>query len=584
MDIQREIWKVRHGATDNVAGKLSLCQGMPVIIRNNDATELCMTNGQEGFVSGWQSSKAGHGKRVPDTLFIQLNNPPKLVQIPGLPDNVVPIVRNTKTIQCVFPSDHKESIERQQVSVLPNFAMTTHAAQGKTRPYNVVHLNSCFNHMSYYSSLSRSASAAGTAIIQGFDSKVITRGCSGYLRQEFREQELLDEITKLRYTGKLPTHIEPGTRTAMIQEFQLWIGTDYLPSKTDPTLRWLTQDPIGLISSVNDSPWQLVDKTKSYGNLTSTGNAFVSAKGSTSVIHNNLKHQQEAMITDAESPAKKAKNSKASSVMPSPLGLTWDRENYSCGYDSLLVILFDIWKDNPQVWSGVFRGLNRHCALWSQGFDNIIKGSTTFEQVRDDWRYVLHTTDPVMFPRGTHGISVAGLAEEILKVTESIASSQHQCSTCEYAENPIDDKLTYVLHADNSTKHSTNTWVNGLSQTTHRRCPDCNHSMKQVIFYNEIPNIVILEYPMKNIQTSHSLKIMTDKGEMTILNLRGLVYHGGYHFTSRIISSEEKVWYHDGINTGKLCLTDGILGNQSDDRLRMCRGRDLVLAVYAQKF
>jgi hypothetical protein len=155
-DIQREIWKVRHGATDNVAGKLSLCIGMPVIIRNNDATELCITNGQEGFVARWQSSKGTHGKRVLDTLFIKLNNPPKVVQIPGLPDNVVPIVRNTKTIQCVFPSDHKESIERQQVSVLPNFAMTAHAAQGKTRPYNVVHLNSCFNHMSYYSSLSRS--------------------------------------------------------------------------------------------------------------------------------------------------------------------------------------------------------------------------------------------------------------------------------------------------------------------------------------------------------------------------------------------------------------------------------------------
>ena len=55
----------------------------------------------------------GHGKRVLDILFIKLNNPPKLVQIPGLPDNVVPIVRNTKTVQCVFPSDHKESIERQ---------------------------------------------------------------------------------------------------------------------------------------------------------------------------------------------------------------------------------------------------------------------------------------------------------------------------------------------------------------------------------------------------------------------------------------------------------------------------------------
>ena len=364
-DVQREIWKVRHGATDNVAGKLSLCHGMPVIMRNNDATELCITNGQEGFVSGWQSSRASHGKRVLDTLFIQLYNPPKLVQIPGLPDNVVPIVRNTKTIQCVFPSDHKEPIERQQVSVLPNFAMTAHAAQGKTRPYNVVHLNSCFNHMSYYSSLSRSALAAGTVIIQGFDSKVITRECSGYLRQEFREQELLDEITKLRYKGKLPTHIEPSTRTAMIQEFQLWKGTDYVPAKTDTALKWSSKDPIGLIFSVNDSPWQLVDKRKSHGNFTSITTSFVSAKGSTSVNNKNLKHQQDAIVTGAEPPAKKAKIYKPLSIMPSPLGLTWDGENYSCGYDSLLVILFDIWKDNPQVWSGVFRGLNRHCAILS---------------------------------------------------------------------------------------------------------------------------------------------------------------------------------------------------------------------------
>src|SRR4051794_7753118 len=85
--------------------------------------------------------------------------------------------------------------------------MTAYAAQGKTRPYNVVHLNSCHNHMAYYTALSRSASAEGTIIIQGFDSKVISRGCSGYLRQEFRELELLDDITRLKYVGQLPDDI-----------------------------------------------------------------------------------------------------------------------------------------------------------------------------------------------------------------------------------------------------------------------------------------------------------------------------------------------------------------------------------------
>jgi hypothetical protein len=88
----------------------------------------CITKGQEGIVVGWQSYRAEHGKQVLDTLFVELNNPPQLVQIPGLPNNVVPIVKNTQIITCIFPSDLKESVQRQQVSVLPNFAMTAHAS------------------------------------------------------------------------------------------------------------------------------------------------------------------------------------------------------------------------------------------------------------------------------------------------------------------------------------------------------------------------------------------------------------------------------------------------------------------------
>jgi hypothetical protein len=368
----------------------------------------------------------------------------------------------------------------------------------------------------------------------------------------------------------------------MIQEFQLWKGTDYVPSKTHAALRWSSNDPIGLLSSIDDSPWQIVDKRKSHGKATEMSLSFVSAKGSIPV--NNKKHNLDSALTDPQQPpTKKMRVSQASSIVSSPLGLKWDKDNYSCGYDSLLVILFDIWKDNPDVWSDVLRDMNTHGALLSQAFDNMFKGLTTFEEVRDEWRNVLHITDPLKYPTGTHGISVASLAEELLHKTESIASSQHQCSRCDFAEIPVDDKLTYVLHADNSTKHSTNDWINNLSQITHKRCPNCNHKMKQVIFYNEVPNIVVLEYPMKNIQTSHCLEFLTEEGEQQKLTLRGIVYHGGYHFTSRIISSDQHIWYHDGIHTGKMCIRDGILGNLSNDKLRLCRDRNFVLALYAQK-
>jgi hypothetical protein len=36
----------------HVPGKLNVCLGLPVMNRNNDATELCITKGQEGRVVG----------------------------------------------------------------------------------------------------------------------------------------------------------------------------------------------------------------------------------------------------------------------------------------------------------------------------------------------------------------------------------------------------------------------------------------------------------------------------------------------------------------------------------------------------
>jgi len=48
--------------------------------------------------------------------------------------------------------------------------------------------------MSYYTCLSHSTTADGAIIMQGFDPSIITRGCSGYLRQEFREHEILNNI------------------------------------------------------------------------------------------------------------------------------------------------------------------------------------------------------------------------------------------------------------------------------------------------------------------------------------------------------------------------------------------------------
>ena len=92
------IWNLPHSATQHFHGKLSRCIGMPVIIKNNDTTELCITKGQEGHVVIWLAGKGLHGQLVLNTLFIKLDQSAKTINIDGLPENVVPITRGSKNV------------------------------------------------------------------------------------------------------------------------------------------------------------------------------------------------------------------------------------------------------------------------------------------------------------------------------------------------------------------------------------------------------------------------------------------------------------------------------------------------------
>jgi hypothetical protein len=96
--------------------------------------------------------------------------------------------------------------------------------------------------------------------VQLFSPQLITCGASGYLRQEFCELELLDEITKLRYEGRLPDHIQGNFRNPLIRTYQTWKGTNYVPDLTHPALKWSAKDPLPLLPVITDATWQLVEK------------------------------------------------------------------------------------------------------------------------------------------------------------------------------------------------------------------------------------------------------------------------------------------------------------------------------------
>jgi hypothetical protein len=70
--------------------------------------------------------------------------------------------------------------------------------------------------------------------------------------------------------------------------------------------------------------------------------------------------------------------------------------------------------------------------------------------------------------------------------------------------------------------------------------------------------------------------------ETIVLDVRGLIYHGDFHFTSCIIGADGNMWYHDGMVTGSNCENEGNFDKFSSRELLKCKGKRLVLVVYAR--
>ncbi|KAI0640762.1 hypothetical protein C8Q79DRAFT_920776 [Trametes meyenii] len=241
-NLRMALWKIPPALTNHHAGVLELCEGMPVLLKFNEATELCATNGAQAVVDCWDSSTV-NGREVLDTLYVRLVDPPRDVQLPGLPVNVIPLTRNAKTVACTLPAgDSVLNIDREQVMVLPNFAMTDYCSQGRTLAFNLCHLVDCRGHQAIYTCLSRSSSLCHTILIGAFDTSKIRCGASSALKREFRELEILDHITSLRESGTLPSCVHGSTRAPLIASFQAWKGKHFVPPHVHASLNWADED------------------------------------------------------------------------------------------------------------------------------------------------------------------------------------------------------------------------------------------------------------------------------------------------------------------------------------------------------
>ena len=99
-------------------------------------------------------------------------------------------------------------------------------------------------------------------IVQSFSPRPITGGASGWLRQEFRELELLDDITTLAYRSILPKEINGLTRGIRIKQYRDWKGHDYVPKNVHRSIIWSLNSPFIQASIEEESDWKLIKRKK----------------------------------------------------------------------------------------------------------------------------------------------------------------------------------------------------------------------------------------------------------------------------------------------------------------------------------
>ena len=146
--------------------------------------ECCVTNRVEATIVAWKETYLHHlSETLPvlNVLFVKLTNPPQASKLEGLPSNVVPLTQTSTTVECQLPNGDVQTICREQINVLPNFAMTDYASQGRTRLNNVLDLMGCSSHLLYYTCFSHSSTVSGTVVIKGFNPGIIQGGVSGWL-------------------------------------------------------------------------------------------------------------------------------------------------------------------------------------------------------------------------------------------------------------------------------------------------------------------------------------------------------------------------------------------------------------------
>jgi hypothetical protein len=330
-------------------GLIPLYVGMPVILRNrNISTELGITNGSQGTVRKVFIKPCTSNYSVAQCVIVEF--PDSNVDIPCLPLHHFPLTpttwKFTTTVADSTGIKRNARVSRSQLNLQPAFAITGHAAQGKTLPQVLVDLHE--GGFAAYVSASRARTRDGLFLSGTVSLDDLNRPVSSDLRHECRRLERLEYNTKVRHgfeAGSVMPTLDPESETEISD-----VRTLKLPSATPVTLNRPRLLPDAMLTAPSHSRPDLPDHDDG---------------------------------------------------LPSPAGCVWSAN--SCAYDTFFMTMFAAYQDAVDVWRQAFKTMGPWFLFLANLFEDLMTpvnftDPQSFSKCRDDLRVLLSEHDARIFP------------------------------------------------------------------------------------------------------------------------------------------------------------------------------------------
>jgi hypothetical protein len=558
---------------DGLPGFIPLYTGMPVVLRTkNISTDLGIMNGSQGFVRSLQTAVCPEGFTYCTCVLVEF--PDSNVTLPGLPKGYFPIVpvKSTFTTQLVSEDGTTYTIRltRSQLPVQPGFAVTGQSAQGKTLPCVLANLHE--GGFGAYVAASRARNREGLCITEPVTLQQLNKLIPHSLLLETKRLAAIEHNTYIRY----------GFSQGILQ--------------TVPDPEGETEDRKTIPVASFDIPPPRPKRNRDCDNQ--------------GKVEDNKPSPKRQRISNAIANRKQALSG----------GCTWSEADWSCAYDSVLMIVFYAYLAFNTTAKDSWKGQTQLNVTLAQSFDYLIssqarlKSPSEFDVLRDRLRDFLTRQDPHHFPRrGPHGAPADLIFDYLTTPNDSALSVTYSCTSpqpcCPPTLIPTHHNLPKIFSStqwrewclgtnEDVTKVSASvqTWIDLAITSTLRRAASipnsavcdapCSSERRAYFCLNNPPPILVIEVTPGTTPTvlpSNMLKIPSIH-EPTTYMLRGIIYLGQFHFTARLIDPQGLIWCYDGRKNGGVPWADDSCCSTDVDvhiqRLNFFDSRSAYLYIY----